>query len=64
MHDLEWALAEGACVNYGDQVASKMPDIEPPSTRIRRWEKLTNLYRIIMQYRRTILWLLKLHVPP
>lgn len=58
-HDVAWAVAEQTAVDYGIHMANSMPKIERPSTRISRWNQFTRVYRTIMQYRRTILWILR-----
>ncbi|EAS31486.3 uncharacterized protein CIMG_06965 [Coccidioides immitis RS] len=59
-HDRAWAVAEQTAVEYGIRLANSKPDIETPTTRERRWQQFTKIYRMVMQYRRTLLWLIKM----
>ncbi|EEP81054.1 predicted protein [Uncinocarpus reesii 1704] len=58
-HDRAWALAEQTAVEYGIRVADSKPDIQAPTLREQRWQYSTKIYRMLMQYRRTLLWLIK-----
>ncbi|EEQ85162.1 hypothetical protein RJZ56_003651 [Blastomyces dermatitidis] len=59
-HDLSWAVAEQAAVDYGMRRADSSLQIEKPSGRVLRWMQFTRVYRTAMQYRRTILWLMRM----
>ncbi|PGH21491.1 hypothetical protein AJ80_03159 [Polytolypa hystricis UAMH7299] len=58
-HDLAWAAAEQAAIDHGIRRADTAPGIPKPSGRILRWQQFTRIYRTTMQYRRTILWLIR-----
>ncbi|PGH07733.1 hypothetical protein AJ79_06210 [Helicocarpus griseus UAMH5409] len=59
-HDLSWAIAEQSAVDYGIRRADSALHVEKPSARILRWMQFTRIYRTSMQYRRTILWIMKM----
>ncbi|KAI5302587.1 hypothetical protein KEM56_000545, partial [Ascosphaera pollenicola] len=59
-HDLAWAKAEQSAIDYGILLAETLPGIEQPTGRILRFVRASTLYRTIMMYRRTILWLLRI----
>ena len=61
-HDLFWAAAEQTAVDYGVRLANTAPGVDKPSNRELRWIQFTRIYRMIMQYRRTILWLVRTYV--
>ncbi|EEH17915.1 hypothetical protein PABG_00478 [Paracoccidioides brasiliensis Pb03] len=59
-HDIAWAAAEQTAVDYGIRRADSALNVEKPSSRILRWIQFTRIYRTSMQYRRTILWLVRM----
>ncbi|KAI5287673.1 hypothetical protein KEM54_005832 [Ascosphaera aggregata] len=59
-HDIAWAASEQSAIEYGTLLAETLPGIERPSHRILRFVKMTRVYRSIMLYRRTIIWILRL----
>ncbi|PGH34734.1 hypothetical protein GX50_02413 [[Emmonsia] crescens] len=59
-HDISWAGAEQAAVDYGIRRADSSLHTEKPSGRVLRWMQFTRVYRTAMQYRRTILWLMRM----
>ncbi|EGC43344.1 conserved hypothetical protein [Histoplasma capsulatum var. duboisii H88] len=52
--------AKQTAVDYGIRRADSSPYIDKPSARILRWMQFSRMYRTAMQYRRTILWLIKM----
>ncbi|KAL1952656.1 hypothetical protein VTO42DRAFT_4557 [Malbranchea cinnamomea] len=58
-HDIAWATAEQTAVDYGIRLADTSPDVPKPPSREVRWNQFTRIYRTIMRYRRTILWIFK-----
>ncbi|KAK2732693.1 hypothetical protein FQN57_002500 [Myotisia sp. PD_48] len=58
-HDLMWASAEQTALDYGIRLTQTSPGFSPPSSKELRWMQFTNVYRVIMRYRRTISWLFK-----
>ncbi|KAI5293108.1 hypothetical protein KEM52_005827 [Ascosphaera acerosa] len=59
IHDAAWARAEQTALEYGMLLAEALPGVERPTPRITRFVKMSSLYRTIMIYRRTILWMVK-----
>ncbi|KAK2783525.1 hypothetical protein FQN53_009148 [Emmonsiellopsis sp. PD_33] len=59
-HDISWAIAEQTAIDYGVRRADTALGVKKPSSRVMRWMQFTRIYRTAMQYRRTILWLMRM----
>ncbi|KAK2873525.1 hypothetical protein FQN49_002283 [Arthroderma sp. PD_2] len=58
-HDLSWAIANQAAIDYGTKLAKASPNLQPPSERELRWLQITGVQTTIMRRRRGILWVLR-----